>query len=138
MGYLGDLIGIRRALIVTNALTMLGALGSATLSWGSPASVWGVIMASRFVLGAGVGGSYPLSAAKASQGLTMQKAVSKAGAAFFWQGPGAMAPYLFGLLLLRLPRTMPGLTSLQFRALLGLGALPGLVVLCAVVREPDV
>jgi len=135
MGYLGDAIGIRRALIATNSLVVMGALGSAFLSWGRPSTVWLVITASRFVLGVGAGGNYPLTAAKASEAAPAHEAVAKAGRAFFWQCPGALAPYLLGLLLLALPRGND-VTSKQFRTLFAVGAVPSLVVLYASMREP--
>jgi len=135
MGYLGDAIGIRRALVATNSLVVLGALGSAFLSWGEPSTVWLVITVSRFVLGIGVGGNYPLSAAKASEAAPAHEVVAKAGSAFFWQGPGALAPYLLGLLLLMMPRG-DDVTSQQFRILFAVGAVPSLVVLCASMWEP--
>jgi len=137
MGYLGDLIGIQRALVFTNLLTVLGALASALLSWGGPDTVWGVITFSRFVLGAGVGGNYPLSAAKAAETTTSAKAaVAKAAQAFFWQGPGSCAPYLLALALLSLP-PVDEITSWQFRIILGAGVLPAFVVLFAIAQEPD-
>lgn len=135
MGYLGDAIGIRRALIATNSLVVLGALGSAFLSWGAPSTVWLVITVSRFVLGVGAGGNYPLSAAKASEAAPAHELVAKAGSAFFWQCPGALAPYLLGLFLLTLPRGSK-VTSEQFRTLYAVGAVPSLVVLYASAREP--
>jgi len=134
MGYLGDLLGVQRALIVTNSLIMLGALASAVLSWGTMQTLWIVITASRFVLGVGVGGNYPLSAARAAETSAAKDVKSNAAKAFFWQQPGMCTPYLLGLALLRLPHT-PGITSLQFRVLLGAGALPAFVVLYAVLRE---
>lgn len=135
MGYLGDLLGTPRAFVITNGLSVAGALVSALLSWGGPEHVWGVVMAGRFVLGVGVGGNYPLSAARAAaSSSTRAEGVASAARAFFWQGPGSCAPYVLALLLLRLPRTA-GVTSLQFRILLGAGALPALVVLVASLRE---
>merc|ERR1719436_602627 len=115
MGYLGDLLGIKRALVITNPLTVVGYLASALLAWGGADTVWGIITASRFLLGIGVGGNYPLSAAKAAEHtLELRDAVNKAASAFFWQGPGAAATYLLGLALLQLPRTK-NVTSEQFR-----------------------
>jgi len=113
----------------------LGALASALFSFGNADTVWIVIAVSRFILGAGVGGNYPLSAAKASESTpTAKEAANKAAGAFFWQGPGSCAPYLVALLLLLLPSSGYR-TSLQFRLMLGLGALPSLVVLLASARE---
>jgi len=137
MGYLGDLLGCERALVISNALIVFGALASAALSWGEPSMVWATIALCRFVLGVGVGGLYPLSAAKAAQGVSdddPSAAVQKAGAAFFWQGPGSLAPYVLAFFLLQLPHSN-GITSLQFRILLGAGALPALVVLLAAIAQ---
>eukprot|EP00928_Gymnodinium_smaydae_P000350 TRINITY_DN10136_c0_g1_i1.p1 TRINITY_DN10136_c0_g1~~TRINITY_DN10136_c0_g1_i1.p1 ORF type:complete len:403 (+),score=49.40 TRINITY_DN10136_c0_g1_i1:117-1211(+) len=134
MGYLGDVLGIRPALVVTNSLIVIGALASALVSWGSPETVWTVITASRFVLGVGVGGNYPLSAAKAGQALSVPEAVAKAGKAFLWQGPGSLTPYVVAWMLLWL-HPVRAITSLQFRVLLGLGAVPSSIVLWATMVE---
>mmetsp|Transcript_48643 Transcript_48643/g.135944 ORF Transcript_48643/g.135944 Transcript_48643/m.135944 type:complete len:490 (+) Transcript_48643:86-1555(+) len=136
MGYLGDFLGVQRALVCTNVLVVFGSLASAALSWGPPQVVWGIIAASRFILGVGVGGNYPLSAAKAAEAApaSLKDAVAKTGAAFFWQGPGACAPYLLALGLLHLPHRA-GVTSLQFRTLFALGAIPAFVVLIASIQE---
>jgi MFS family permease len=135
MGYLGDKIGIQPALIITNLLTVAGALASTLCSWGSSQTVWVVIYASRFILGTGVGGAYPLSAANAAEAApSAREAVAKAGNAFFWQAPGCLAPAVIGLLLLDMPRSGAA-TSIQFRLLLGLGAVPACVVLYAELRK---
>ena len=55
------------AMLLTLALTTLGALLSAVASWGSNDTVYIVICAARFIIGLGVGGVYPLSATKASE-----------------------------------------------------------------------
>mmetsp|Transcript_34047 Transcript_34047/g.60594 ORF Transcript_34047/g.60594 Transcript_34047/m.60594 type:complete len:484 (+) Transcript_34047:92-1543(+) len=141
MGYLGDLLGIQRGLVITNWFIVIGSLASALLSWGSSEAIWSVIALSRFVLGIGVGGAYPLSAAKAAAtGKATddpQEAVNRAGKAFFWQGPGSMAPYVLAIPLLKLLPHNNGVTSLQFRLLLGLGALPAMVVLLASMAEGE-
>ena len=49
MGYLGDLVGRRRGLLITLTLTVLGALGCAAFPiGGSSDTVYAVITASRF------------------------------------------------------------------------------------------
>jgi hypothetical protein len=45
MGYAGDAIGRRRAMALTNLLPVLGALGSALLTWGDAATVYSVLTA---------------------------------------------------------------------------------------------
>ena len=139
MGYLGDAIGRQRALIVTLSLTVLGALGCALFPWSyDPNIVYAVICACRFVLGVGVGGIYPLSAVTASEGSASKEDVTKSvGMAFFWQTPGAMFPYLVGLLLLQIPSSYTNATQLQFRLLMGLGAIPAAIVLYASLSHED-
>jgi len=130
MGTLGDMIGPRRALIVTNSFVVFGALASALCSWGTMANVWRVITISRFILGVGVGGGYPLSAALAAESAQPGKSTTEAVKAFFWQGPGSLAPYLVAIFLLRLP-PWDGVTSVQFRSLFAFGAVPAILVVVA-------
>eukprot|EP00811_Abedinium_folium_P035937 NODE_8690_length_1476_cov_6.418829.p1 GENE.NODE_8690_length_1476_cov_6.418829~~NODE_8690_length_1476_cov_6.418829.p1 ORF type:complete len:419 (+),score=83.54 NODE_8690_length_1476_cov_6.418829:100-1356(+) len=140
MGYLGDIIGLRRATIFTNLLVVMGSLVSAVLSWGEPDTMYSIITAGRFMLGTGVGGCYPVSAAKAAKAgavkVSYTDTVRKVANAFFWQAPGSCMPYLIALLLLQLPHVRD-ITSWQFRILLGLGALPALVGVCVAVAEPE-
>jgi PHS family inorganic phosphate transporter-like MFS transporter len=100
MGYLGDLIGRRRAMVLTLAFQSFGAIGCALFDWGSAEWVYTVFCASRLLLGVGVGGMYPLSASHAAEGAEGQDPSVLVGRAFFWQAPGAMAPYAVSLLLL--------------------------------------
>eukprot|EP00053_Salpingoeca_punica_P013636 m.123390 g.123390 ORF g.123390 m.123390 type:complete len:474 (+) comp16248_c1_seq1:679-2100(+) len=137
MGFLGDLIGRRKALLFTMSLTIFGSLGCAVLPWGSADAVYAVISCCRFLLGAGVGGIYPLSAVKAAESASPTEHKGKrVGWAFFWQTPGAMLPYVVGLLLLTMPQTSWA-TSLQFRILFGLGALPAIIVFMAELKQDD-
>jgi PHS family inorganic phosphate transporter-like MFS transporter len=136
MGQLGDQIGIRKALVVTNSLVMFSALASALLTWGPPDLFYALLTMWRFLLGVGVGGNYPLSAAKASAIGTVQEAVQRAGHAFFWQGPGAIAPYILGWLLLRM-RPDDTITSIQFRLTLGAGAVPAAVIVYFMAKDPE-
>lgn len=133
MGYLGDLLGRKRAMIFTLALTVLGALGCALFPWGyHPDTVYGLFCLSRFILGVGVGGIYPLSAATASEASHSKDSMAKdVGFAFFWQTPGAMAPYLVGLLLFVSLDQSTFVEQVEFRLIMGLGALPASIVLLA-------
>ena len=134
MGYLGDLIGRKRAMIFTLSLTVLGALGCALFPWGDDANViYAVLSACRFILGVGVGGIYPLSAATASEGAVNHESVVRdVGMAFFWQTPGAMAPYLVGLILLVSFHDTKEVTEMEFRLIMGLGAVfAGIVLVSA-------
>ncbi|CAD7931580.1 unnamed protein product [Amoebophrya sp. A25] len=138
MGYLGDAIGISRALVVTTTVSVVGQLGVAFLTHGE--YIYEVFIACRFVLGIGIGGLYPLSAAQAAQEatknggqeLTPQEEEARdreksaaVGWNFFWQQPGNCAPYLVGLMLFAISTD----TAFQFRFLVAVGLLPLLLVL---------
>ena len=60
-------------------------------------------MACRFVLGVGVGGKYPLAATIRAEACTdgevSRHSATEVAKGFFWQTPGAMLPYVVGLLL---------------------------------------
>ena len=137
MGYLGDFIGRRKALIVTLLLTVLGSAGSALLPWGHDMDVvFGILSLCRFVLGVGVGGIYPLSAVTSSEkAVDGEHVSSRVGWAFFWQTPGAMFPYLLALLLLQFRGREA--VDVQFRLLMGLGAVPAAMVLYAAFQHED-
>ena len=62
MGYAGDVLGRRNAMLLTQGLSALGAIGSALFTWGSAETIYSVMGACRFLLGVGVGGKYPLTA----------------------------------------------------------------------------
>ena len=51
MGYAGDLIGRSRALSLTLCIAAAGAIGSAAASWGTPAAIYGTVVAFRLVIG---------------------------------------------------------------------------------------
>ena len=67
MGYLGDILDRNKAMTLTLSIACLAAISSAVLPRGSPTSVYIIIIICRFILGAGLGGVYPLSAAKAAE-----------------------------------------------------------------------
>ncbi|RYG66426.1 hypothetical protein EON64_09770 [archaeon] len=92
MGYLGDMLGRNAAMVLTLSLVVFGALLSCVAPYGSPTTVYSIIIAARFVLGIGAGGVYPLSATKAAEDSGSGEGVNLKAAswAFFWQQPGAM------------------------------------------------
>ncbi|RHY21559.1 hypothetical protein DYB32_009780 [Aphanomyces invadans] len=111
-------------MILTLFLTVIGAVASAILPWNS--SIYSTLAICRFILGIGVGGVYPLSAAAAAEGGSDPVVNNKRVAAVFsFQGWGQLASFLMCYILLE--------TSLShewtWRVLLGLGALPGVFVL---------
>jgi len=148
MGYLGDLIGRRRALLITNLLVVLGAVGSAMFPFSSAGNakedcgwtdgsesychnVYLVITIARFVLGIGVGGKYPLTAVSRQESSGSDKhAGTEVAKAFIWQVPGQIVPFLLALVLYEAfgKSTEFDTVSLQVRLLLGFGAVPALVV----------
>lgn len=101
MGYLGDLIGRKRAMVMTMAIQVFGALGCALFTFGSAQTIYVVFCVCRLLLGVGVGGMYPLSASHSAEGSSSQDgAASRVGSAFFWQTPGSMGPYAVALVVL--------------------------------------
>lgn len=129
MGYAGDIFGRNMAMIFTLSLVAFSALLSSVIPLGDPTQVYSTIIVVRFFLGIGVGGVYPLSAAKAAEDSGNQGGVNiyAAAFAFFWQIPGSMTPWILANIF-----SAAGVpASTQWRLLLGLGALPSsFVVLC--------
>ncbi len=138
MGVAGDTCGRKRALILTNIFTTIGALCSALCAWGDATTVYAIITVSRFVLGVGVGGKYPLAGTMSSEGKSVAKSKSRSALevalGFFWQTPGSMLPYAVGMAFLAAAKltdstSVPFLdAAVGFRVVLGLGALPALIV----------
>lgn len=86
MGVVGDLIGRKYAMLLTLAFSFLGSVGCAAFSWGGDMSTYAVISACRLVLGIGVGGLYPLSAAKVAEtNPNLRPDPTKIGWSFFFQ-----------------------------------------------------
>eukprot|EP00035_Acanthoeca_spectabilis_P023853 m.451240 g.451240 ORF g.451240 m.451240 type:complete len:448 (-) comp20118_c0_seq1:6-1349(-) len=126
LGMIGDLIGRRAGMLLTLGLTVTGSLGAAVLPWGTDSSIYSVLSACRFVLGVGVGGMYPLSAAKVAESDT-DADPTKIGWSFFYQAPGSMLPYVVGWIL-SAEAFNDTSTSIKFRIILGLGCIPAGVV----------
>ena len=125
MGWLGDRIGRDPAMLLTLSVSACAAACSALLPSGSAASVYTTIIASRFILGNGLGGVYPLSAAKATESASANDGPKKAARAFFWQTPGALSPWVAAYIL----SYWPSLSAEAFwRLLLGMGAVPAAAV----------
>ena len=128
LGYAGDRLGRRRALLLTLGLVFWSALATALLTWGQK-EMYYLLSAFRFTLGVGVGGLYPLSAVACAEstghGVSRER---RAGLAFTWQAGGAILAPLIVYLLLRAgcnPRVM-------WRIFLAVGAVPTAMVLRAV------
>jgi len=132
-GYIGDLMGRNRAMFLTNLFCVIGAAGSATITWKkNEAVLYSSIAIWRFILGMGVGGVYPLSATSTSEATVDQsrdavlKKRERVSWVFFWQVPGSTLPFLVAWALASL---WPEDVDLQWRLTLGLGALPAAVVM---------
>lgn len=137
MGYAGDLFGRNAAMKFTLSLVVFGAIMSAAASQGSPTAKYIVIIIARFILGIGAGGVYPLSATKAAEDSGSHGGVDihAAAAAFFWQQPGAMAPWCAALVLTAVPNMS---NDTLWRLLLGLGAVPAAMVVSLSLYEMKV
>lgn len=70
-GATADLIGRRKVFIMTCSLVIIGALLSATVQDTETFGIYSQLALWRFVLGVGVGGEYPLSAAITSESSSM-------------------------------------------------------------------
>jgi hypothetical protein len=110
------------------SLTVIGSAGAALLPWGNTSSIYEVLSICRFILGMGVGGMYPMSAAKVAEEGDKPPDATKIGWSFFWQTPGSLLPYLVGWTLSAHAFDDMS-TSLKFRIVLGLGCIPSGVVL---------
>lgn len=127
MGYAGDIYGRNQAMLFTLTLASVAAFASSIISFGSPTSVYSIIIICRFLLGIGVGGVYPLSATKAAEdGENSEGELDIKGAAraFFWQAPGSMVPWIIAYIFTFTSMS----TELKWRLLLGLGCIPGIIV----------
>ncbi|KAE8975637.1 hypothetical protein PR003_g6492 [Phytophthora rubi] len=126
-GYVGAVMGRRKGMIFTLLLSILGAAASALLPWGTD-SVYQVLAACRFVLGVGVGGVYPLSAASAVESTDSDDDSKKSkvvAAVFSFQGIGQLLAPLMAYIML----VMNAQRTMGWRVLLLVGAFPGLFVL---------
>ena len=87
-GYVGDWLGRSRALQLTMAMSVFGALLSAFAVPvnSDPASIFLFLSATRFALGLGVGGVYPLSATIAAESSSKASRGRNASLVFSMQG----------------------------------------------------
>ena len=125
-GVLADTLGRRRGFITTLSILIVGAALSAAAQPVGGLSLVLVLSLARFVLGVGVGGEYPLSATVSSEASSATAGRGRRVALVFsMQGVGLILAPLVVLVLLasRLPYAQ------VWRLALGLGALPGLVMI---------
>ncbi|CAE7901073.1 PHT1-6, partial [Symbiodinium microadriaticum] len=138
-GYIGDCLGRGPALYLTMVLSIAGALVSAfavPLSPNNPTSVFVFLSVARFVLGAGVGGVYPLAATVAAEGSDASTRGRSVALVFSMQGIGQLLVPIVSMAIVynigtyddRVASHKP-LPGISWRLILGLGALPGLLLL---------
>ena len=118
-GRLGDLLGRRRVYGLEAVLMIVGALLCAV----APNFTWFIV--ARIVLGLGIGGDYPASGVIMAEFANRANRGRLVGLTFLFYVLGQVAAYLVALLILALG-TSP---DTAWRLIVGLGALPSLVVL---------
>ncbi|RAL62152.1 hypothetical protein DID88_002636 [Monilinia fructigena] len=96
-GWLADLIGRRKMYGVELAIIILSTLAQ-SLSASSPASMTGVFIFWRVVMGIGIGGDYPLSAVITSEFAPTRWRGGMMAAVFSMQGAGQFAAALVALI----------------------------------------
>lgn len=138
MGYVGDCLGRSKALQLTMAFSIIGAFASAfAVPLNEDASsIFFFLSITRFVLGVGVGGVYPLSATIAAESATSASSRGRSAAlTFSMQGVGNLVVPLIALATIAIFGNPPNLFSggpsdagLAWRVALGIGALPGLLL----------
>ncbi len=126
-GRLADVLGRRAISATVAAIMILGALGSTF----SPDLTWLVV--SRFVLGLGIGGDYPVSAVLMSEYSNRKDRGRLVGLVFAMQAVGLVVGPLVALILLQ-----SGISqALTWRLLLALGAVPAAAVVVLRIRMPE-
>ncbi|WP_051341752.1 MFS transporter [Pseudonocardia spinosispora] len=118
-GRLGDLLGRRKVYGLEAVIMIVGALGSAL----APDFTW--LLIARFVLGIGIGGDYPASGVIMTEFANRRNRGRLVGLTFLFYVLGQVAAYVVALLVLALGTP----EDIAWRVILGLGALPSLVVL---------
>jgi len=143
MGFLGDLLGRRAGMMTTLSLVVLGALASAASPWlmepgsSDPEAVYIWLTVFRFILGAGVGGIYPMAAAMAAEAKAAKvdengedmEGLMRSAWGFFYQSVGACVPYGLAFIILYAVPDSARQTSVQSTVLFVCGAMPAAGVL---------
>mmetsp|Transcript_38950 Transcript_38950/g.50355 ORF Transcript_38950/g.50355 Transcript_38950/m.50355 type:complete len:450 (+) Transcript_38950:113-1462(+) len=132
LGFLGDWLGRRRALLVTILLAIVGAIGSAFIAFKPDIFIY--IICFRFILGIGAGGVYPLCATYAKESSpTKEIEGTVVSFVFSMQGLGYLLAPVVTLLVIETVDSK----DLQWRFILGFGALLLGSVLWLMVWLPD-
>ncbi|MHB2024842.1 MAG: MFS transporter, partial [Mycobacteriales bacterium] len=126
-GRIADVLGRKRVYGLEAMIMVVGALGSAL------APNLAVLIAARFVLGLGIGGDYPVSAVLMSEFANRRDRGRLVGLVFSMQALGLIVGPVVGLTLLG--AGMP--SSIAWRIMLGLGAVPAAAVIYFRRRMPE-
>lgn len=138
MGYLGDAMGRSRGYIITLRITALGVLASGLVSFGSKDAVYWSIILSRFIVGIGIGGAYPLSATESFESKAGIGGAMSTGWTVFSQAWGQFAPYFLGFILSYGPITSSATyAEICLHATLTVGAIPALFALPLASAQSD-
>jgi len=149
MGYAGDYMGRGKALSLTMSFTILGALlSSMNTPYGHPSKPYAWITLCRILLGIGVGGVYPLAATISAESSASTKRGRQVSLVFSTQGFGLLLCPLLTMLVIAVnpsrngcskhyvdDKYPAGCNDVNWRILLGLGALPGILMLPFKVKE---
>jgi PHS family inorganic phosphate transporter-like MFS transporter len=126
-GRIADVLGRKNVYITVAIVMVIGALASAF----SPNLIF--LIVARFVLGLGIGGDYPVSAVMMSEFSNRRDRGRLVGLVFSMQAVGLIVGPLVGLVLLK-----SGLSSsLTWRIMLGLGAVPAATVIYFRTKMPE-
>lgn len=123
-GAVADLVGRRTMFITTCALVIIGSSMSSCIQDWTTFGLYSQLCLFRFILGLGVGGEYPLSAAVTSENSSNENRVSNLARVFCMQGFGTLT---CAIVLLTVTHTVPDY-DYQWRIALGLGAVPMILV----------
>ena len=126
-GRVADVLGRKTVYTAVAVIMVLGALASAV----APNLV--VLIAARFVLGLGIGGDYPVSAVLMSEYANRTDRGRMVGLVFSMQAIGLIVGPLVGLVLLSSGTS----SSLTWRLMLGLGAVPAAAVIYLRAKMPE-
>lgn len=122
-GSMADVFGRKKIFVITAALITIGSFGSACCLDTPYLTIYGQICCWRFLLGAGVGGEYPLAATVTSESSSPAKRGSLMAAVFAMQGVGSFISGLVVYLCLYAGCSI----DFTWRFALAFGALPALL-----------
>jgi MFS transporter, PHS family, inorganic phosphate transporter len=126
-GRVADVLGRKHVYISVAVIMVIGALASAF----APNLIF--LIVARFVLGLGIGGDYPVSAVMMSEFSNRKDRGRLVGLVFSMQAVGLIVGPLVGLVLL----TSGLSSSLTWRVMLGLGAVPAAAVIYFRSKMPE-